>query len=53
MQAYQQVNEKFAMATLDVLRQLQHPSSATPVVWIHDYHLTTSAAIIRKVRNVN
>lgn len=59
-QAYQEVNEEFALKTIDALRQVRarllkeynYPSDDSmpvPVVWIHDYQLMLAAAMIRQV----
>ncbi|XP_057372869.1 uncharacterized protein LOC130693669 [Daphnia carinata] len=57
--AYQEVNEEFALKTIDALRQVRarllkeyNPSDDSmpvPVVWIHDYQLMLAAAMIRQV----
>lgn len=63
-QAYQEVNEEFALKTLDALREVHRnlreekngememkidTNPAVPVVWIHDYQLMLAAAMIRQV----
>jgi trehalose-6-phosphate synthase len=59
-QAYQEVNEEFALKTIDALRQVHsrllkeyhnnEDAMPVPVVWIHDYQLMLAAAMIRQVR---
>jgi trehalose-6-phosphate synthase len=58
-QAYQEVNEEFALKTIDALRQVHsrllkeyhnnEDAMPIPVVWIHDYQLMLAAAMIRQV----
>ena len=61
IKAYQEVNEEFALKTIDALRQVHgrlleqyfnvdKESMPVPVVWIHDYQLMLAAAMIRQVR---
>jgi trehalose-6-phosphate synthase len=60
IQAYQEVNEEFALKTIDALRQVHsrllkeynydnEDAMPVPVVWIHDYQLMLAAAMIRQV----
>ncbi len=59
VQAYQEVNEEFALKTIDALRQVHsrllkeyngnEDVMPVPVVWIHDYQLMLAAAMIRQV----
>ena len=54
-QAYQQVNEEFALKTLEALRQVhlqllqEDNDELVPIIWIHDYQLMLAAAMIRQV----
>ena len=54
LQSYTKVNELFALKTVDAIRNLtKQPSysSATPIIWIHDYHLMLAANTIRYESN--
>jgi len=50
-EAYAEVNGIFARKTLEALRQVHKTmkEDASPIVWIHDYHLMNAAATIRQV----
>ena len=44
------MNELFALKTVDAIRNMARqpsPSSSTPIIWIHDYHLMLAANTIR------
>lgn len=48
--AYVEVNQFFADKTMEAVdRLLQQDKDVLPLVWVHDYHLTLAASIIRKV----
>lgn len=50
LQAYEEVNQVFADKAMEAVeRLLQQDKDVMPLVWVHDYHLTLAAAIIRKV----
>ncbi|QQP37811.1 Alpha_alphatrehalosephosphate synthase A-like, partial [Caligus rogercresseyi] len=43
-EVYMRVNQAFADKTLDVIREMLHKNpKASPLVWIHDYHLMLAA----------
>ena len=52
-QAYREVNEIFALKTMEAVRQMSAERAAsgghgpTPIVWIHDYHLMLAANTLR------
>ena len=56
-QAYQEVNEIFALKTMEAVRQMNKERmdaangggrlGPTPIVWIHDYHLMLAANTLR------
>ena len=50
---FRKVNEHFADATLEALRQVLRDKGGdqVPIVWIHDYHLMLAANNIRKVHD--
>lgn len=59
-QAYKEVNEEFALKTIEALRQVRQRMLQeygpieecllpVPVVWIHDYQLMLAANMIRQV----
>jgi len=44
------VNQIFAEKTLEAIEKLKKENNnVLPLVWLHDYHLTLAASIIRKV----
>eukprot|EP00096_Caligus_rogercresseyi_P014871 TRINITY_DN7350_c0_g1_i1.p1 TRINITY_DN7350_c0_g1~~TRINITY_DN7350_c0_g1_i1.p1 ORF type:complete len:769 (-),score=99.59 TRINITY_DN7350_c0_g1_i1:124-2430(-) len=48
-EVYMRVNQAFADKTLDVIREMLHKNpKASPLVWIHDYHLMLAASAIRE-----
>jgi trehalose 6-phosphate synthase/phosphatase len=49
-QAYKQVNQLFADKTLEAMNHIRYPKKGKvlPLIWIHDYHLTLTAKIVRK-----
>ena len=50
-QAYREVNEIFALKTMEAVRKMSAERAAnggpTPIVWIHDYHLMLAANTLR------
>ena len=49
--AYREVNEIFALKTMEAVRRMHEERAATngptPIVWIHDYHLILAANTLR------
>ena len=51
IQAYVEVNQFFADKAMEAVDSLvQQNKDVLPLVWVHDYHLTLAAALIRKVK---
>ena len=49
-QAYVKVNQIFADKAMEAVDRLGRQGNAVlPLIWVHDYHLTLAAAIIRQV----
>ena len=50
-EAYREVNEIFALKTMEAVRRMNVERAATngptPIVWIHDYHLMLAANTLR------
>ncbi len=52
IQAYVEVNQFFADKAMEAVDSLvQQNKDVLPLVWVHDYHLTLAAALIRKVKH--
>ncbi|XP_057370601.1 uncharacterized protein LOC130691645 [Daphnia carinata] len=48
--AYLEMNQLFAKKAIEAVERLvQKEKDILPLVWVHDYHLTLAAAIIRKL----
>ena len=51
LEAYREVNEIFAVKTMEAVRRMNEERAATngptPIVWIHDYHLMLAANTLR------
>ncbi|XP_068221141.1 uncharacterized protein Tps1 [Palaemon carinicauda] len=48
-EAYRQVNEEFAMLTVEAVKKLVNSNpECIPLVWLHDYHLMMAANTIRE-----
>lgn len=44
------MNQLFAEKTMEAIARLKNEDEKVlPLVWVHDYHLTLAASIIRKV----
>ena len=48
-EAYQRINELFAMETIQKLARSERDTDNIPIVWIHDYHLMLAATTIRQM----